>query len=64
MGYYLLTDCNGREVARYKTTKGAEIGVARRQRQLWETFYSTYPDYADRGGKTVYQWRLIAGGEQ
>ena len=57
-GYYLLTDCCGREVARYKTARGAEIGVARRQRQLWNAFYSTYPS-GDRGGKLVYEWRLI-----
>jgi hypothetical protein len=64
MGYYLLTDCTGREVARYKTTKGAEIGVARRQRQLWATFYSTYPNPGDQGGRLVYKWRLIEGDEQ
>jgi hypothetical protein len=57
-GYYLLTDCNGREIARYKTARGAAIGVARRQRQLWATFYETYPDHSERGGRLVYQWRL------
>ena len=58
-GYYLLTDCCGREVARYKTARGAEIGVARRNRQLWDAFYAAYPNHSDRGGKLVWQWRLI-----
>jgi hypothetical protein len=37
-GYYLLTDHCGREIARYKTARGASIGIGKRQRQLWATF--------------------------
>ena len=42
-GYYLLTDHCGREVAQYKTERGAQIGVARRQRQLWAIFDRDFP---------------------
>jgi hypothetical protein len=42
-GYYLLTDHSGREVARYKTYRGAQIGIGKRNWELWAIFERDCP---------------------
>ena len=53
-GKYVLYNCLGEVVGRYKTIKGVKIAIAKRHNQLWDLYYrkGDYDVHADY----VYKW--------